>query len=898
VACLNDSTVASLIAGDIDDAARADVERHIDGCSACRELFAETARARAVSALATPGPRSEMPALERGRALGRYILLDTIGAGGMGVVYAAYDPELDRRVALKLLRPDAMIDAKDGAARLVREAQVLARLSNPHVIAVHDVGRVGEQLFVAMELIDGWTLRSWRKERSPTQREILDVFIQAGRGLAAAHEAGIVHRDFKPDNVLISRAGRVCVTDFGLARAKLAPAPATAEAIASPGAPSETSLTQSGIFVGTPGYAAPEQLGGAEVDERADQFSFCVTLYEALYGERPFASERGDVRPPPASAAVPGPLRRVLLRGLAVEAHQRHASMTALLSELSALTRPRRRAYAAAAAITAVLIAAVASAAFSRRHGDLCQGADLKLVGIWDGARKDAGRRAFAAAGLPYADAAWRSAAHELDGYAARWTAMETEACRATRIEGLQSDAMLALRTACLDEHLKELKALVELYGKADRNVIQRAAYSARALPPLEPCQDGAALSTKLPSPTQPEQRARVFEVEDLIARVNALNNSGNSSQALPAALAGQKEARDLAYAPLEARLGLALAQAQVLSGDAAAGLKSAFEAAAAAQSGRDDETAARAWLVAAFASGDALGKLDDAHQWLAQARSSIARLGGSADLEALLAYYRCEIASFGKAGDEMIAPCRDALDKAERLYGPRDIQVAKVHNLLAIAYETDALLDTARQHYETALSIEREQLGDKHPIVGSTLANEGALLAREGRQEEAIAISRRALEIFEVSLGPDNARTLGLRANVAAFLYQQKRYPEAMAEYDGVAHRAEGGGRNTAPMLARALLGKASCYREMGEPAQSVPEFERALALAAGLDIKEDKARICFGLARGLWDSHQSRPRALAFARQGRGYWAEQNVPSEVAEIDEWIAHHSLQKP
>src|SRR5262245_11493 len=258
-----------------------------------------------------PGKRT----LEKGTALGRYVSLARLGSGGMSEVYAAFDPQLDRRVALKLLRPDVVagMAAEEGRARVLREAQALARLSHRNVVAVHDVGTESGEIFIAMEYVDGVTVRTWLAEHERTWREILNVFLDAGRGLAAAHEAGLVHRDFKPDNVLVTPTGRVVVLDFGLARGAGGPETPGAPSVRtpptqperltlppSPGNPStpslgraplDTPLTKMGDLMGTPRYMSPEQLGAALVDGRSDQFSFCVSLYEALHGQRPFPGE-------------------------------------------------------------------------------------------------------------------------------------------------------------------------------------------------------------------------------------------------------------------------------------------------------------------------------------------------------------------------------------------------------------------------------------------------------------------------------------------------------------------------------------------------------------------------------------------------------------------------------
>ncbi len=282
---------------------------------------------------------------------GRYVAIRQIGAGAVGAVHEAVDPLLSRRVALKVLRRDFPADGEAVAelhARLLREAQALARLAHPNVVTVYDVGRTGDQVYVAMELVEGTTLGEWVRAEPRAWPETLDVFLQAARGLAAAHEAGVIHRDFKPANVLVGvgRISRVCVTDFGLARvtdsgpASLARRPAGD----SPDEPADELLTRAGKVLGSPAFMAPEQLAGEPADARSDLFSFCVSLWEALYGERPFrarslgglriAMAEGRVRPAPADTTVPDWLREVLLRGLRARPEERPPGMSALIAEL------------------------------------------------------------------------------------------------------------------------------------------------------------------------------------------------------------------------------------------------------------------------------------------------------------------------------------------------------------------------------------------------------------------------------------------------------------------------------------------------------------------------------------------------------------------------------------
>jgi serine/threonine protein kinase len=268
-------------------------------------------------------PAGPATALPRGATLGRYVVLEYVGAGGMGVVYAAYDFGLDRKVSLKLVRGER--HGKERQERLVREAQAMARLSHPNVISVHDVGTYEDQVFIAMEFVAGGTLKHWLRSAPRGRAEVVERFLEAGRGLAAAHRAGLVHRDFKPENVLMGEDGRCRVTDFGLA----VPATASTEG---PGTPAPAA--------GTAAYMSPEQRQGRAVDPRSDQYAFCVALHEGLCGERPPSP---GPTPALAAAGAPRALCRVLERGLSAEPDARFPSLDALLAELERSLRPERR---------------------------------------------------------------------------------------------------------------------------------------------------------------------------------------------------------------------------------------------------------------------------------------------------------------------------------------------------------------------------------------------------------------------------------------------------------------------------------------------------------------------------------------------------------------------------
>jgi serine/threonine protein kinase len=386
-----------------------------------------------------PAPAASV-VVERGQSIDRFVVLGLVGRGGMGEVYAAYDPELDRKVAIKLLR--AREDASQGRTRLLREAQAIAKLQHPNVVVVYDVGTFRDNVFIAMEFVEGRTLSGWLEAGTRSRRDIMQVFLAAGRGLAAAHAAGLVHRDFKPDNVMVTNDGQVRVMDFGLARhagdateddaeRRAAESTMTTRPIAPSPDPDATmslgpdherhtatsgsylsiKLTQTGAMLGTPAYMAPEQFAVQPTDARTDQFSFCVALYELLYGQRPFDGTTflslmtnvttGAVRPPPPKTRVPGWLRKVLLRGLATEPARRFPSMNALLVALETDPTVRTKRLAAGAGLLLCLaVAALGARRFAGRQEAMCRGGGARWAGVWEAdgmpsARKESIHRVF-----------------------------------------------------------------------------------------------------------------------------------------------------------------------------------------------------------------------------------------------------------------------------------------------------------------------------------------------------------------------------------------------------------------------------------------------------------------------------------------------------------------------
>jgi hypothetical protein len=487
--CLSESTIVGLLERCLSNQQRAEIETHLDGCASCRRIVVDLTAVLVVSSTAAeahtthPARLSDHgQALARGAVIGRFVVLGLIGTGGMGAVYTAYDPELDRNVALKLLHREART-VDNARAQILAEAQAMARISHPGVIAIYEVGTFRDRVFAAMELVEGTTLRAWLRERPRDWREIVAALLLAGEGLAAAHAAGVVHRDFKPENVLLGRDGRVKVSDFGL---------------------SNLSPTGDGSAAGTPGYLPVEALRGGGVDHRGDQFGFCVTLYEALHGRRPFTARAPDdlvaeVRRGPSfdrrARGVPRRLNQILRRGLALAPDDRYASMRELLGELGRTTS-RRRARRATAVVIAVACGATAILIAGRPgpQSSACAGVHAELAGVWDRARRETVRSAFLKLATPSAEAAFARVGGVLERYAADWTAIRTDACEATKVRHTQPAALFDLRIACLDRARIQLRALVDALSAADADAVRNASSAASALPALEACSDSEAL--------------------------------------------------------------------------------------------------------------------------------------------------------------------------------------------------------------------------------------------------------------------------------------------------------------------------------------------------------------------------------------------------------------------
>ncbi|MFZ6181967.1 protein kinase domain-containing protein [Nannocystis pusilla] len=760
--------------------------------------------------------------LFRGRStpikIGRFTVLDRLGEGGMGVVYTAYDDKLERKVAVKVLRGEATRSDDSGRQRLMREAQAMARLSHPNIVTVHEVGDYEDQVFVAMEFVRGMSLDAWMRRRERSWREVLAVFVQAGRGLQAAHAAGIIHRDFKPHNVLVGDDGAVKVLDFGLARAvehagsdDLA---ITAKSGESAGHALMVPLTQTGAIMGTPAYMAPEQHEGRPASAASDQFAFCISLYEGVYKRHPFSTDSlasligdailGRVAPPPSGSRVPTRIFKALQRGLSVATDRRFASMTELLAELERDPEGRRRRLFASTAFAGFVgVAGFGAAALQQpaAAAPICTGAADELAAVWNGERSEAVRSAMSATGVPYAADTWSKVQPQLEAYASAWSAMRSEACT-THASGHQSDHLFDLRTACLDQRRAAFAGLVDTLASADAAVMERAMQALSTLPTIERCGDVAALTAEVASPDDPRARLRVQAVRETLARAAVQENAGRFHAGLATIAAASDEVAAIDYPPLRGELALRQGSLQMEAGDYPAADAAFGQALWTALAADDARTAAQAASKRMFVRAARMNQPAEALRDLELAQALHVRV-------------RDDV--------ELTAEFENNLGSVYMMAG--DYVGAREHMLAAVAARTEA--------------------GRRDTVLSAyTYNNLGYLETYLGNQAGAAQHYAGALELGERLLGRDHPNVHHMRLNLGTALIWQNRLTAGVPLLRTTVDALHGAQATGLPVYAwaRSRLGLVALHRR--ELAQAAAEFEAARAAFTAIDAGNDGER------------------------------------------------------
>ncbi len=789
------------------------------------------------------------------RKIGRYVVLELVGKGGMGMVCTAYDPKLDRRIALKILRDVDPTDTRrttTGRVRLVREARALARLSHPNIVSVHDVDVVDDRLYIAMEYLEGQSVAQWLDAGKRSWREVVDVFAQAARGLAAAHEAAIVHRDFKPANVLLGRGpggdqgiGRVCVVDFGLAKRDDEQLLASGEEHSAdehePVGDIEDSgkLTQAGRRVGTPAYMAPEQMLGQSVGAAADQFAFGVSLYEALYRIAPFRGAdrqeamwkaiEGQVSPPPREHDVPGWLHKVVLRCLAREPAQRFADMHEVIAALQDDPARRRRRIRTIGLASVVAISAGLGIAALALRPDPCPGADDRLAAIWNESRAATMHDAFVATEVPFAETSWAHTSAAIDEHTQQWLDTHVDICRATHVRGEQSEQLLDTRMACLDRSLDETEVLLEVFDSPDAALLERATEASLRLAPPGRC---AELSSDDADPVMdPATATKAADVGKRISAAMAHVLAGRDKAALEIAEDAWHRAQSLGQGTLELRARLVRSRARARTGDsegAEEDLRAAIEHAASLDRAREE---AQAWVL--LVPLLAHGRVDEALALRLAAEAALHRAGDPADLRADLAHGVAMVLANKGDHDGAIAEFERALALRAEVTSEHHPDVARTRGDLAVALVRAGRFDRAQDELVLALADSEAGLGADHPVVATFAHNLGnARLEGRGDLEGAAAMFERAIAIREAAFGKDSPKVAEVLVSLSALRRHTGDDQAALATGQRAVAILEAGARKPDPKVAAAQNGLGSTLFALGRTDEALVAHDRALEI------------------------------------------------------------------
>ena len=773
--------------------------------------------------------------------LGRYNLLEEVGRGGMGRVLKAYDPQLQREVAIKELRRDRLRDTDTVArARVVAEARAMARLAHPNVVAVFDVQELLE-LTIVMEFVDGVTLRQWVSRVNPSPDDVLQVYVRAGRGLAAAHAAGLLHRDFKPHNVLVApltvSPTTVKVTDFGLAKPR--DASETGERSTSGGTStagsSSQSLTGTGTVMGTPRYMAPEQHAATELTPAADQYAFCVALWEALCGAPPFSGRelhRAKLEGPPAwpSDAPPMPrhITEAIRRGMSPRSRERWPDMDALLDRLTLDPRRRRR----IAALSALGGAAVAGLLAAASYGDArCSQSQRLLDTVWDPNRRAEVQASLGAVPAPFAEAVRERSVEALDEYAAQWVQMHQEACEATSVRGEQSQATLDLRMACLRRARDGLGAAVDVLADADVEVAEHSHAMLQQLHPLQRCADVDALREDV-APPLPREVSTVAAARAIVEEADALAYAGRYT----ASRAKVDEARYLAagveYAPVHCEIDIAEGRALARIGDydgAEQALRRAFERATAH---RDRRNLRRSASQLVYVIGSLQRRPDDALRYLELGEELAA---GDPEASIVFDGRRAALAHNDGRYPEAEKLFRRAIAAKTEQRGAQHLSVAQSRRSLAVTLIEMGRYDDAEQHSRAAITAFEQQLGPQHPLVADARTSLANLLDVQARFDESAAEHRKVLESRRATLGDEHPDVGTSLSNLANAVMSQGNLQEAAAlQEEGLRIRIAALGEDH-PVVAESLQNLANVRSRQGRNDDANDALQRALVILEG---------------------------------------------------------------
>lgn len=802
-----------------------------------------------------------------------YRIERAVGAGGMAVVYLAHDLELDRSIALKAY--DVEVRSAQ-LSRIYREARAMARLTHPNVLVVFGVGVHGSRVFIAMEYVTGGTLHEWLHAAPRSTSEIVAMFVQCARGLAAAHAVGVVHGDFKPPNVLVGSDGRARVADFGLARL-IDPGggdPGTIESVDEPRG-----------FAGTVRYAAPEQLAGRAVDAKVDQFAFCVAMFEALTGAHPFAGDDGAAiadavraaRLRPQTRPLPRWIERVLTRGLAHAPEQRFASMDAVVTALQR-DPSRRRTQVVAAAV--VLTTAGGLGLASQRDAP-CVGVADRIDAVWNEATDDTIAEGFARSQVPDAAARADTVSRRIDAWAQDWRAQRNDACTATHERATQSPALLDRRMSCLDRQLERLSAVVGALSEADRATVIGATEAIAGLPVPAACADVERLLAAVAPPDDTAVASAVAEQRGVLARAATAIDLADYPEALAIASTVRSSEAATTYAPLGAEAALLQGQAQWRMLEHNAGEAALTDAYHTAIASGDDELAARAARELVCDVGGVSDGLARASVWVTHATSLATRthLGEVEQLE--LDLCRAVLRQAEGHAEEAETMLHATHERAVAIAKPDSLLVARVDTQIGRAAVGRGHYDEGLVAFERAYAEVHRLRGPTNPLALAIRGEIGRTLDLSGRRAEALVLALDTLQSFVALHGPGSARVVEGIRNVASALSGLGLLPQEAAFLEqGIALARTRGDQDRLLALMLSLL--ASNYALRGDEDKSVEIHREAIEVATEargsehLDVGVLHLNLGAGLSRfGRMEEAVAEYRqALAILEPALGEW------------------------
>ena len=781
------------------------------------------------------------------KRIGRYAVASRLGAGAMGVVYRAYDPSLQRDVAVKIMLPSRA----SSPGRMRREATALARLNHPNVIEVFEVGEHEGGVYIAMELVEGKSLQEWLQER-PNLDTVVDVLCGAGRGLAAAHDAEIVHRDFKPANVLLGDDGRPRVMDFGLAEAEL-PASVSDVSIETDKAMATSDSTVTGGIVGSPAYISPEQWEGRPATIASDQWSFAVTLYEACHGKRPFRGAsipalcqsvmQGTIDPSPVR--LPGWLDRVLLRGLAHDPADRFASVADMIAAIEAdRKRVSRLPWLAVGVGAAGLAGGVWWSTPPATPTPHCEAGAAELADVWDAARRDQIAARLRDATPERVSHTATAVTASLQGLADSWLAARREACEATQVRGDETEVEMDERLRCLIRSRRKFGAVVDLLAHGDASVLDRAVTLVDSLPHANAC---LAADNRDARPAPPAAIAeRVAQLEGDLAQAEVrLIGAGKPREAIALTEPVVQAARQLGFEPLLAESLRNLGWQQHQAGDlahAGENLLGAFERAEAVG---DDEVAYRAAQSLAFLEGHTRGHFAEGLRWARTAEARLERLESPGDVKTGVLHQTIGNILW-KKGDfvEARAEFDQALALRRRAHGPEHTAVAQSLASLGMVLLNLGEFDAAEAALDDALKIYEARLGPEHADVGWALNARAAAYARRGDYQGGRAVLERAVTIFERDPSEHPARLAHVLTNLGTAVGAMGETQLALAHIERAVHLLEALDTSPGP-LAATLSQLAEVHRNLGN-------IDEAIALLYRAGLLDDAQSVRSGSAAG----------------------------------------------